>query len=223
MVRKKTLRLLLCDYQRAAVTILYIGLSNAGCLTTLRLFYDYFIGETTTIGYDYSSRNAATIADLYWLSGESPKKSCGESRQWFRAARCTPAAGLPRRVEDARLTRCQTASRRADPVQVETLTHQQVRRAGMVCAMLHPYIHYYNRAAALPCPASGVAVVSIIGAGRPGAVIRSNVAQPVQYRQMHPPHDGGKTRQIAGKAPVRLYALFCSMCNITALTAQNAL
>nr|DAG62340.1 MAG TPA: hypothetical protein [Caudoviricetes sp.] len=38
IIRKKTQRLLLCD-----------------C----------FIGETTTIGYDYSSRNAATIADLY--------------------------------------------------------------------------------------------------------------------------------------------------------------
>lgn len=33
--------------------------------------YDYF----TTIDYDYSSRNAATIADLYWLSGESPKRN----------------------------------------------------------------------------------------------------------------------------------------------------
>lgn len=50
-------------------------------MTTLRLFYDYFIGETTTGGYnysrsdyDYSSRNAATIAGLYWLSGESPKR-----------------------------------------------------------------------------------------------------------------------------------------------------
>ena len=50
-------------------------------MTTLRLFHDYFIGETTTIGYDYSrncydysSRNATTIADLYWLSGESPKR-----------------------------------------------------------------------------------------------------------------------------------------------------
>jgi hypothetical protein len=48
---------------------------------TLRLFHDYFIGEITTIDYDYSrscydysSRNAATIADLYWLSGESPKR-----------------------------------------------------------------------------------------------------------------------------------------------------
>lgn len=40
----------------------------------LRLFCDYFIGETTTIGYDYSGWNATTIADLYWLSGESPKR-----------------------------------------------------------------------------------------------------------------------------------------------------
>lgn len=62
-------------------TIRYIGLSKAGRLTTLRLFHDYFNGETTTIGYDYSrtcydysSRNATTIADLYWLSGESPKR-----------------------------------------------------------------------------------------------------------------------------------------------------
>lgn len=39
----------------------------------------------------------------------------------FRAARRAPVAGLPRRVEGDRLTRCQTASRRADPVQVETL------------------------------------------------------------------------------------------------------
>lgn len=77
---------------------------------TLRLFHDYFIGEITTIGYDYSkscydysSRNATTIADLYWLSGESPK------RDTARAANgsAPPAAG---------------------PVQVETLTHQQVRR-----------------------------------------------------------------------------------------------
>ena len=35
------------------VTILYIGLSKTGRLTTLRLFHDYFVGETTTIGYDY--------------------------------------------------------------------------------------------------------------------------------------------------------------------------
>jgi hypothetical protein len=52
-----------------------MGLSEAGRLTTLRLFHDYFIGETATICYDYFSRNAATIADLYWLSGESPKRA----------------------------------------------------------------------------------------------------------------------------------------------------
>ena len=109
MVRKKTLRLLLCDYQRAAVTILYIGLSNCGRLTTLRLFRDYLPGEITTISYDYSSRNATTIADLYWLSGESPKRDAAASRQWFRA----PAAGLPRRVECARQTR---RALTADPV-----------------------------------------------------------------------------------------------------------
>lgn len=60
----------------------------------------------------------------------------------------------------------------------------------MVCGMLHrlawiynrgtplrPYIHYYNRAAVLSCIASGVALVSGISVGRPGAVIRSGVAQ----------------------------------------------
>nr|DAW12600.1 MAG TPA: hypothetical protein [Caudoviricetes sp.] len=53
MVRKKTLRLLLCDYQRAAVTILYIGLSSAGCLTTLRLFHDYRLRLFQPERYDY--------------------------------------------------------------------------------------------------------------------------------------------------------------------------
>ena len=72
MIRRKRY-----DYYSATIggllfTILYIGLSKSSCLTTLRLFHDYFSGETTTIGYDYSrscydyfSRNAATIADLY--------------------------------------------------------------------------------------------------------------------------------------------------------------
>lgn len=45
-----------------------------GVSDDLRLFCDYFIGETTTIGYDYSGWNAATIARPYWLSGESPKR-----------------------------------------------------------------------------------------------------------------------------------------------------
>ena len=67
--------------------------------------------------------------------GRKPEKRYGSSRQWFRAARRAPAAGLPRRVECVKQTRraltadrCQIASRRADLVQVETLTPQQVRR-----------------------------------------------------------------------------------------------
>ena len=50
--------------------------------------------------------------------------------------------------------------RLADPVQVEALTPQQLRRvctadpAGLAWP-LHPYIPYYNRAAVLGCTASG--------------------------------------------------------------------
>lgn len=57
------------------------------------------------------------------------------------------------------------------------------RRAGMVCGMLHPYIPYYNRAAALPCTASGVAVVSGIGGGATLDGMPSSVAQVV-YRRL---------------------------------------
>lgn len=63
----------------------------------------------------------------------------------------------------------------------------------MVCGVLHclawiynrgtplrPYIPYYNRAAALTCTASGVALVSLVMRWKCcGAVIRSNVAQAV--------------------------------------------
>lgn len=45
-----------------------------------RLFDDGSQENATTIGYDYFSRNTTTIADLYWLSGESPKKRYGGSR-----------------------------------------------------------------------------------------------------------------------------------------------
>lgn len=72
MVRKKRYDYCSATINGRLATILYMGLSNGGRLTTLRLFRDYFIGETTTISYDYSricydysSRNATTIADLY--------------------------------------------------------------------------------------------------------------------------------------------------------------
>lgn len=116
IIRKKTLRLLLCDYQRTArYYTIYRTLKrwSADDFTTiLRLSAgrscDYYRSC-----YDYSSRNAATIARPYWLSGESPKKDAAVSRQWFRAARRAPAAGLPRRVEGAGLTRCQISSYQA--------------------------------------------------------------------------------------------------------------
>ena len=93
---------------------------------------------------------------------------------------------------------CQIASRRAreasrprraDPVQVETLDHQQMRRvctADSVSALASDPkmvradsagIAWY--AAMLTCAASGVALVSGIGVCRTGAVICSSVAQSV--------------------------------------------
>ena len=68
MVRKKTLRLLLYDYQRInryyTIYRTFKNWPSDDFATIPRLFvrrnYDYFRSC-----YDYSSRNAATIADLY--------------------------------------------------------------------------------------------------------------------------------------------------------------
>nr|DAL35404.1 MAG TPA_asm: hypothetical protein [Caudoviricetes sp.] len=60
--------------------------------------YDYF----TTIGYDYSSRNATTIARPYWLSGESPKRDAAEAANGSAPPAAPLAAGPPRRVEGAK-------------------------------------------------------------------------------------------------------------------------
>lgn len=86
IIRKKMLRLLLCDYQR-----------TARCYTIYRTFKSWSSDDFTTIprlsagrSYDYSNWNAATIADLYWLSSDSPKREAAASRQWFRP----PAAPL---------------------------------------------------------------------------------------------------------------------------------
>ena len=110
------------------------------------------------------------------------------------ASRCVPA------------DRCQIASRRADPVQVETLTPQHVCRvctadsvsalasdpqtagadpAGLAwsaicCTLIYLIIiGRLYRAAVLPCAASGVALVSGICWRCCGAVIRLSVAQAV--------------------------------------------
>ena len=82
MVRKKMLRLLLRDYQRTTrfytIYRTFKCLSSDDFTTIPRLSaginYDY-----SKSCYDYSSRNAATIADLYWLSGESPKRDAAKA------------------------------------------------------------------------------------------------------------------------------------------------
>ena len=135
------LRLLLCDYQR---TVRYYTIyrtfkrrSSDDFTTILRLFfgrnYDYWLRLFQPECYDYCSPLLAI--------GRKPEKRCGGSRQWFRAARRATVDVLPRRKGGCQtvdpLTRCQSASRRAweasrprraDLVQVETLTPQQVRR-----------------------------------------------------------------------------------------------
>ena len=52
----------------------------------------------------------------------------------------------------------------------------------MVCDLLRSYIPYYNRAAVLPCTASGVAVLSGIGGGATLDGMPSTVAQVVHSR-----------------------------------------
>ena len=138
MIRKKMLRLLLCDYQRAdryyTIYRTFKSLSSDDFTTIPRLFP----GETTTIGYDYFSRNATTIADLYWLSGESPKRVAAVAAN----GSAPPAAPL--------LLDCSAGL--AWPAVCCTVWH-----GFTTGAPLHPYIHYYNRAAALACTAPGVA------------------------------------------------------------------
>nr|DAE57031.1 MAG TPA: hypothetical protein [Caudoviricetes sp.] len=106
--RKKTLRLLLYDYRLTdryyTIYRTFKSKSSDDFTTIPRLFY--------WRNYDYSSRNATTIARSYWLSGESPKRDTAAAVNGS-APPCPPAAGLPRRVEGAGLTRYQIVSRRA--------------------------------------------------------------------------------------------------------------
>ena len=118
-----------------------MGLSKVGHLTTLRLFYDYFIRETTTIPEAVTTISAGTLRLLLTFISYRAKarKEIRRSRQWFRAAPPRLCCWTEsHRVECVRLTRCaltadrcQIASRRAweasrprkaDAVQVETLT-----------------------------------------------------------------------------------------------------
>lgn len=99
MVRKKTLRLLLCDYQR-----------TARCYTIYRTFKSWSSDDFTTISRLFQPGRYDYCRPLLAI-GRKPEKRCGGSRQLFRAARRAPAAGLPRRPCPA--DRCQVSSRRA--------------------------------------------------------------------------------------------------------------
>ena len=50
-----------------------MGLSKAGRLTTLRLFHDYFIGETTTISEPVTTIPAGTLRLLLTSIGYRAK------------------------------------------------------------------------------------------------------------------------------------------------------
>ena len=128
------------------VAIRYIGLSNGGRLTTLRLFYDYFIGETTTI-------SAGTLRLLLTSIGYRAK-----ARKELR--REPPM--VPRRPPRlCRWTAPPGGVYRADPVQVETLTPQRVRR---VCT-----------ADSVSALASDLRTVGVDPAGLAWSVIRCTV------------------------------------------------
>lgn len=120
MIRKKTLQLLLCDYQRAAryhtIYRTFKQWSSDDFTTILRLFQK-LLRLFQPGRYDYCWPLLAI--------GRQPEKRCGGSRQWFRAARRALAAGL---------------LRRADHAQVETLTRR--RWHGLRYAVpLHPLIY----------------------------------------------------------------------------------
>lgn len=149
MVRKKTLRLLLCDYQRTTryytIYRTFKQWSSDNFTTILRLFvgrnYDYWLRLFQPERHDYCLPLLAI--------GRKPEKKYGGSRQWFRAALrapccwAAPPGGVRRADRPAPLTRCQIASRRAWEV-------SSPRRVGMVCDVLRCLAWIYNRGAPLP-------------------------------------------------------------------------
>ena len=132
-------------------------------------------------GYDYSSRNVTTITDLYWLSGESPKRAAAVAAN----DSAPPAAPLPLdcsagwRVPDCPALTIDPVPECKPPLAWSAMccTVWHGSTAGRTPA--HSYIPYYNRASVLTCTASGVAVGSGICVERPGAVMPSSVSQVV--------------------------------------------
>lgn len=111
MIRKKTLRLLLCDYQRTAryytIYRTFKCLSSDDFTTILRL--------SAGINYDYSSRDAATIADLYWLSDESPKREAATAVNGSAPPACCRVCPLPLLLDCTAAGWSMPDRRRVDP------------------------------------------------------------------------------------------------------------
>lgn len=155
---KKTLRLLLCDYQR-----------TARYYTIYRTFKHW--------SYD----NFTTILRLLLASISYRAKARKEKR---REPPMVPRRRARKKAQcqaNARLTRCQANARSGkhrDPAGLAWSAVCCTVWHGSIAGMFH-YIPYYNTRSVLTCTVSGVAVVSGIGAGRPVAVIRSSVAQVV--------------------------------------------
>ena len=112
------LQLLLYDYQR-----------TTRCYTIYRTFKQWSSDDFTTICREKLRLLATTIDDLYWLSGESPKRDAAGAAN----GSAPPAAGR---------------GKHRDPA---GLTPQRVRRRWHG---LPSYIPYYNRRSVLTCTAS---------------------------------------------------------------------
>lgn len=154
MVRKKTLRLLLCDYQRTAryytIYRTFKRWSSDDFATILRLFsirllciYTYNYGYyTTTISRLLVTTIPAGTLRLLLTSISYRAKARKEMRRKPPMVPPRPGRLLTRRQTASRRAWEASRSRRADPVQAETLTRR--RWHGLRCAA-PSYIPYYNR------------------------------------------------------------------------------
>ena len=153
MVRKKTLRLLLYDYQR---TTRYY--------TIYRTSKSKLSDDFTTIPEAVTTISAGTLRLLLTSIGYRAKarKEIRRQPSIIPRRRAAPVAKLPRRVEGARLTRCaltvdrcQSASRRTleasrrrarcSACQQSAHGRSRPRRAVMVCDVLRRLAWIYSR------------------------------------------------------------------------------
>lgn len=167
-IRKKTLRLLLYDYQRTTryytIYRTFKRWSSDDFTTIPRL-------SATTIPEAVTTIPAGTLRLLLTSIGYRAK-----ARKEVRRQVTSGSARPPRSC-------CWTAPPGGGCALTADRCQIVIRRAGMVCDLLRSYMPYYNRAAALTCAASGVAVVSGTGEGVALDGMPSGAAQAV-YRRL---------------------------------------